>query len=123
MSEKTDKGREGYALINIPALAIVAATALLASAIPYQQVDLKMVSPDGIQRLEQLWLVTYIDDAGRELVAQAKLVTGDYSPLIAADSTRLDSMMPAARALAKSNNIEMRLVKFTGRLDVEKIRP
>ena len=82
-----------------------------------------MLSPDGIQRLEQLWLVTYVDDAGREVVAQAKLTTGDYAPLIAADSARLESMMPAARELAKANNIKMRLVKFSGRLDVEEIRP
>ena len=110
-------------MITIPQLAIVVATAFLGSAIPYQQADLKMVSPDGIQRLNQLWLVTYVDDAGREVVAQAKLTTGDYAPLIAADAERLESMMPAARGLAKANNIKMRLVKFTGRLDVEEIRP
>src|ERR1700726_1139805 len=32
-------------------------------------------SPDGIQRINQLWLVTYINEAGLETVAQAKLVT------------------------------------------------
>jgi hypothetical protein len=110
-------------VITISQLAIVAATAFLSSTIPYQQADFKMVSPDGIQRLEQLWLVTYVDDAGREVVAQAKLTTGDYAPLIAADAARLESMMPAARELAKANNIKMRLVKFTARLDVEEIRP
>ena len=110
-------------MITIPQFAILATTAFLGAAIPYQRVDLKMLSPDGIQRLEQLWLVTYVDDAGREVVAQAKLTTGDYAPLIAADSARLESMMPAARELAKANNIKMRLVKFSGRLDVEEIRP
>jgi len=110
-------------LITIPQLAIVAATVFLSSAIPYRPADLKTVSPDGIQRLEQLWLVTYVDDAGREVVAQAKLTTGDYAPLIAADVARLESMLPAARELAKANNIKMRLVKFMGRLDLEEIRP
>jgi hypothetical protein len=67
--------------------------------------------------------VTYVDDAGREVVAQARLITGEYAPLIAADAARLESMMPAARGLARASNINMRLVKFTGRLDVEEIRP
>jgi hypothetical protein len=110
-------------MITVSQLAIVAATAFISSAIPYQQADLKMVSPDGFQRLEQLWLVTYVDDAGREVVAQARLTTGEYAPLIAADAARLEGMMPAARGLAKAKNIKMRLIKFTGRLDVEEIRP
>lgn len=107
----------------IPHLAMLTAAAFLRSSGPQHQVDLKMTTPDGIQRLDQLWLVTYVDDARREVVAQAKLTTGEYAPLIAADAARLESMMPAARGLAKANNITMRLIKFTGRLDVEEIRP
>jgi hypothetical protein len=110
-------------LITISQVAIVATTVFFSSAIPYWQADLKMVSPDGIQRLEQLWLVTYVDDAGREVVAQAKLTTGEYAPLLAADVARLESMLPAAREIAKANKIKMRLVKFTSRLDVEEIKP
>jgi len=110
-------------MITIPQLAIVAATALLNATISYQQVDLKMVSPDGVQRLKQLWLVTYMDDAGREVVAQGKLTTGAYAPLIAADAARLEGMVTVARGLAAANNIKMRLVKFAGRLDVEEINP
>src|SRR4051794_36962045 len=106
-------------MTTIPWFTIVAVTAFLSSAISYQRADLKMVSPDGIQRLEQLWLVTYVDDAGREVVAQAKLTTGEYAPLIAADTARLQGVMSAARGLASASNIKMRLVKFTGRLDVE----
>jgi hypothetical protein len=110
-------------MFTLPKLAIVASTAFLGSAIPYQRADLKMVSPDGIHRLEQLWFVTYVDDARREIVAQARLTTGEYAPLIAADAARLEDVMTAARGLAKANNIEMRLVKFTGRMDIEVIRP
>jgi hypothetical protein len=36
---------------------------------------------------------------------------------------RLESMMPAARGLAKANNIKMRLIKFTNRVDIENIVP
>jgi len=106
-----------------PQLAMFMTAAFLTSSGHQHQADFKMASPDGIQRLDQLWLVTFVDDAGREVVAQAKLTTGDYVPLIAADAARLESMMSAARELAKVNNIKMRLVKFTSGLDVEEITP
>src|SRR3984893_3334001 len=80
-------------------------------------------SPDGIQRINQLWLVTYINEAGLETIAQAKLVTGEYVPLIAADAERLESVMEAAHDIAKAKNLEMRLIKFTNRLEIEDIAP
>ena len=80
-------------------------------------------TPDSVQRLNQLWLVTYIDKTGEEVVVQAKLANGDYAPLIAADPVRLESMMPAARDLAKTRHINMRLIEFTKRLDIEEIAP
>jgi hypothetical protein len=89
--------------------------------LPPSSADFKMTSPDGIERINQLWLVTYINEAGQEIVARAKLGTGEYAPLIAADVARLGSMMPAARGLAKANNLKMRLIKFTNRLDIEDI--
>lgn len=104
-------------------LAAFGTAAFLSSAIPQYQIDLKMASPDGVQRIDPLWMVTYIDDAGREVVVQAKLTTGDYAPMIAADGARLESMMAAARELARASNKTMRLVKFTNRIDVEEIRP
>jgi hypothetical protein len=59
----------------------------------------KMPSPDGVQRLEQIWMITYVDSGGRETVAQAKLTSGDFAPLIAADAARLESLMPVARGI------------------------
>ena len=82
-----------------------------------------MTSPDGIQRINQLWLVTYINEADQEFVVQAKVTTGVSAPLIAADPVRLESMMSTARGLAKANNVKMRLIKFTNRLDIEDITP
>jgi hypothetical protein len=43
--------------------------------------------------------------------------------LIAADLARLESMVPAARDLAKANNIRMHLIKFTNRVDIQDIVP
>ena len=107
----------------IPQLAMLGLAAALCSPVRHHQIDFKMTSPDGIQRINQLWLVTYINEAGLETVAQAKLVTGEYVPLIAADAERLESVMAAARGIAKAKNLKMRLIKFTNRLEIEDIAP
>jgi hypothetical protein len=107
----------------IPHLAVLGLAAALCSPTRHHQIDFKMSSPDGVERINQLWLATYINEAGLETVAQAKLVTGEYVPLIAADAARLESMMPAARGLAKANNLKMRLIELTNRIDIEDIVP
>src|ERR1700676_2711021 len=107
-----------------PHLAVLGLAAALSSPIHHHQIDFKTTSPDGIQqRINQLWLVTYINEAGLETVAQAKLVTGEYVPLIAADAERLESVMEAAHGIAKAKNLKMRLIKFTNRLEIEDIAP
>jgi hypothetical protein len=106
----------------IPKLLSLGLATALGSTVPQHQIDFSMPGPDG-QRINQLWLVTYLNEAGLEVVAQAKLQSGDYAPLIAADLTRLESMMPAARDLATTRNIKMRLIKFTNRVDIEDIVP
>lgn len=105
-----------------PHLAVLGLAAALGSPIHQHQIDFK-ATPDGIQRINQLWLVTYINEAGLETVAQAKLVTGEYVPLIAADAGRLESVREAARDIAKAKNLKMRLIKFTNRLEIEDIAP
>jgi hypothetical protein len=67
--------------------------------------------------------VTYLDETGLEVIARAKLTTGDYAPMIAADLGRLESMLPAARELAKADRIKLRLIKFTNRLAIQDIVP
>jgi hypothetical protein len=69
-------------------LVILGLAATLSSPIPQPQTDSTVPI---IQRLNQLWLVTYINESGGEVVAQAKLATGDYAPLIAADPARLEA--------------------------------
>ena len=105
-----------------PHLAVLGLAAALSSPIHRHQIDFNATSP-GIQRINQLWLVTYINEAGLETVAQAKLVTGEYVPLIAADAERLESVMEAAHGIAKAKDLKMRLIKFTNRLEIEDIAP
>jgi hypothetical protein len=106
----------------IPKLVTLGLVAALNSPTQQRQIDYRPETP-SIQRINQLWLVTYVNGAGLEVVAQAKLANGDYAPLIAADLARLESMMSAARDLAKTRNIKMRLINFTGRVDMEEIVP
>jgi hypothetical protein len=106
----------------IPKLVTLGLAATLSSPIPQHRIDFS-TRGSGIQRLNQLWLVTYINETGEEVVARAKLTNGRYVPLIAADQARMESMMPAARDLAKVSNIKMRLIKPTNRMDIEDIVP
>jgi hypothetical protein len=106
----------------IPKLATLGLAAALCSPIPQHRIDFSMPG-SGIQRLNQLWLVTYINETGEEVVAQAKLTDGRYIPLIAADLARLKSVVPAARDLAKATNTKLHLIKFTNRVDIEDIVP
>src|ERR1700692_1042917 len=105
----------------ISKLVTLGLAAALSSPIQQHQIDYSTGTPDN-QRITQLWLVTYLNEAGLEVVAQAKLQSGDYAPLIAADFERLASMLPAARDLATTRNIKMRLVKFK-RVDMQDIVP
>jgi hypothetical protein len=107
----------------LPLLAMFGLAAALSSPLHQRQIDFKITAPDDIQRIDRLCLVTYINEAGQETVAQAKLATGEYAPLIAADSARLESMMPAARGLAKANNLKMRLIRLSNRVEIEDITP
>jgi hypothetical protein len=106
----------------IPKLVALGLAAALSSPIQQRQIAYSVGDPSS-NRINQLWLVTYLDETGLEVVAQAKLTTGDYAPLIAADLARLESMVPAARELAKTNHVKMRLIKFTNRVDIEDIAP
>ena len=106
----------------IPKIVALGLAAVLSSPIHQHQIDYSTGAPDS-QRINQLWLVTYLNQAGLEVVAQAKLETGEYAPLIAADSARLESMLPVALALATARNVKMRLIKFTNRVDVQDIVP
>src|ERR1700720_3224353 len=104
----------------ISRLVALGLAATLSSPIQQRQIDYSTGAPDN-QRITQLWLVTYVNEKGLEVVAQAKLESGDYAPLIAADFERLASILPAARDLATTRNTKMRLIRFTNRVDIEDI--
>jgi hypothetical protein len=105
-----------------PKITALGLAAVLSSPIHQHQIDYSTSTPDRY-RINQLWLVTYINEAGLEVVAQAKLANGDKVPLIAVDQARMESIMTAAHDLAKTNDIKLRLIKFTNRVDIEDVLP
>ena len=52
--------------------------------------------PPTVQRLDKLWIVTAVDSAGQEGIAQATTSTGQIVPLIAADQDRLEEIRKRA---------------------------
>ncbi len=104
--------------------AILLAAAMFASAVCQElKANTQMTGPDGVQRINQIWMIVLIDKTGVENVAQAKLATGEYVPLIAADAARLESMVGIAREMATAMNVQMKVIRFTNRTDLQEIRP
>jgi hypothetical protein len=104
----------------ITKLVALGLAASLGSPTHQGQIDFK---EPATQRINELWLVTFINNGGEETVVQAKLTNGDYAPLIAADPVRRDTMIPAARDIAKTRYVKLRLIKLTNRSDIEEILP
>jgi hypothetical protein len=114
-------GPEDY-MSMIPKIVALALATTLSSPVLQHRIAFSTPGSES-QRINQLWLVTYTSETGEEVVVQAKLTNGSYTPLIAADPIRLENMMPAAHDLAKTRNIKMRLIKLTNRVDIEDIAP
>ena len=81
-------------------------------------------TPAPQQLINQLWLVTFINDDGTETVASAPTAqNGQEFPLIAADEARRDAMIAVARYITKSRGIKMHLIKLSERTVVGDILP
>lgn len=75
-------------------------------------------------RIDSLWAYLSIDDGGEGLIAAPLPGRPNVTmPLIAADKTRLESIKPIARSMARSFGKTIRLVRFKAREDVEIIQP
>ena len=109
-------------MINFSRLAMLGLAASLSGNLPAQEVAFAP-SVDTTQRIEKLWLVTFTDNSGQEIVAQATALNGQYVPLIAADEGRLESIIEAGRGLAKATSIKFHLIELTGRSDLGDIAP
>lgn len=76
-----------------------------------------MTKPHKIERL-YAWIVT--DDTGEDGIPAMASSMGPM-PLIGSDKARIESLRPAAMAAARSGNMPLRLVEFTGAVTLEEI--
>jgi hypothetical protein len=73
-------------------------------------------------RIDFLWAFLSLDDGGEGLMAMP--MEGMLAaPMIAADKSRLDGLIPIARQLARVFKKPIRLAKFGTRTDVEIYQP
>jgi hypothetical protein len=88
-----------------------------------KRIDFKAASPPSPTHFEKLWLVTYLNEAGVEAIAQGRASSGEVVPLIATDAERLSSIVEAGRAIASARKVKMRLVEFSSRSEVGEFTP
>lgn len=81
------------------------------------------VPPNVLPHIGSVWAFLSVDQAGNEGVCAAPIGPGGMTlPLIAADQARLASLTPIAEALAAMTGMTIRLVEFTGRVDLREIK-
>jgi hypothetical protein len=73
-------------------------------------------------RIRELWAFLAVHDDNDEGVV-GMLTPNGWVPMVVADKTRLDQLLPKARELARSQGKTIRLVRFHVRQDVEVFHP
>lgn len=77
-----------------------------------------MAQLNTLPRIDSVHAALSVDDDGSEGVC-AIMSNGQWLPLIAADEARLAFIRQAAEAIARAEGRRVRVVKFTGRVEVE----
>jgi hypothetical protein len=49
--------------------------------------------PQSVQKMDKLWMLTYVNVDGVETIAQTRTPTGELFPLMAVDQERLQSII------------------------------
>ena len=86
-------------------------------------VDVIVIPPNTMPRINKIWAFLSVDDDGNEGVIAAPIPGFASVPLIAADEARLASLTPLAETLAKLTGRKIVLVEFATRTDVREIKP
>lgn len=73
--------------------------------------------------IDQMYAFVAVDEEdGTEGICSYQTSIG-HMPLIGADMARVDSLRPIAQEIATAANLEVRLIRFTNRTDVETLTP
>lgn len=75
-------------------------------------------------RIDEIWAWVSSDGEGEGILA-APIGNGSSvtMPLVGADAARMKSLRPAAVAIADAFGVEVKLVRFSVREDIEQIQP
>jgi hypothetical protein len=79
--------------------------------------------PNKQLRIDEVYLFVSVDEGGEGVCAAPLFGDGSVVPLIAADKTRVESLLPVARKIAKASGKKVRLIKFTSRTEMMVIGP
>lgn len=77
--------------------------------------------PGNKLRIDQIWAFVSVDEKGDEGLCAFQSSMG-WTPLIAADEARLESLRPVAQRIADASGKPIRLLKFSTREIVEEIQ-
>lgn len=71
--------------------------------------------------IKDIWAFVAVDPKdGDEGICSFQMFDGDvHWPLVAADQTRVEQWRPIAQGIAKQAGVEVKLVRFTTRVEVE----
>lgn len=75
-----------------------------------------------MKEINEIYAFFLTDAKDREILAAVKK-GNDYVPLIAANKTRLKVLQPLAKQLADSSGMPIKLVRYTGREEINVIAP
>jgi hypothetical protein len=79
--------------------------------------------PQLIQKMDKLWMLTYVNADGVETIAQTRSPIGEPFPLMAIDQGRLESIITLGKQISAANKVKLTLVEFSHRSDVGEIKP
>ncbi len=86
-----------------------------------EEAGMSVTAKHWLERIIEIYAVVANDERGEGVVATS--IGGITMPLIAADRTRLNNILPFARDMATERGQSLKLVKFTAREDVQEILP
>jgi hypothetical protein len=79
--------------------------------------------PNEQLRIDEVWMFVSIDETGEGVCAAPLMGPDSLVPLIAADTKRLQQLIPWAREIARATGKTIKLLKFTTRSEEMEITP
>ncbi|UPK03083.1 hypothetical protein [Bradyrhizobium sp. 170] len=79
--------------------------------------------PNKQLRIDEVYLFISVDETGEGVCAARLMGAGSLVPLIAADVTRMEQLIPIARNIAKATGKQVKLIKLSQRSELMTFQP